>query len=97
MMATYTYKCQKCDTGTSLSMAIEEFLKLSENNYFENMYCDVCSNNQNFIRIFGNTCSKISKDKETLMMDIKEDARKIVNKVKNGDQNMIRQVYGEDS
>ena len=95
-MATYTYKCNKCETSKNLSFSVKEFLRLSQSNELDKMYCEVCLNNENFIRIFGETCSKISKDKERMLMDIKEDAKKIVNKVKTGDQKMIRQVYGEE-
>ena len=95
-MAIYTYKCRACKATTDLSLSIHEFLELSRIDHFDEMYCNNCLNNEKFIRIFGETSSKISKDKETLLMDIKEDARKIVNKINAGDENMIRQVYGED-
>ncbi len=95
-MATYTYKCSSCRTTVDLSYSVKEFLELSQNGHFDDMNCKFCLKNVKFTRIFGDTCSKISKDKETLLMDIKEDARKIVNKVKSGDQKMIRQVYGEE-
>lgn len=95
-MAIYTYKCRKCETTVDLSYSIPEFLKLSSAGHFSDMHCVNCSNNEKFIRIFGDTSSKIIKDKETLLMDIKEDARKMVDKIKSGDENMIRQVYGEE-
>ena len=96
MMAIYTYQCRSCNMTIDLSLSILEFLELSNSEHFNSMRCESCSINTKFIRIFGNTSSKISKDKETLLMEIKDEARKITEKVKSGDRNMIRQVYGED-
>lgn len=95
-MAIYTYKCRACEATVDLSFSIPEFLELSNIGHFDKMHCSCCSKNEKFIRIFGDTSSKINKDKETLLMDIKEDARKIVDKINSGDENMIRQVYGEE-
>tara|TARA_Y100000287_G_C14233761_1_gene363499 strand:- start:695 stop:985 length:291 start_codon:yes stop_codon:yes gene_type:complete len=95
-MATYTYKCKECDDIKNVSISIKEFQALSKQGLYSKLFCNVCSNNQNFIRIFGPTSSKISKDKEALMEDIKNDARKIVEKVRAGDEKVIREVYGED-
>jgi len=60
------------------------------------MHCTSCSDNTKFIRIFGATSSKITKDKETLMMEIKEESRKIADEVRAGNTNTIRQIYGEE-
>tara|TARA_A200000159_G_scaffold164928_2_gene197524 strand:- start:2589 stop:2879 length:291 start_codon:yes stop_codon:yes gene_type:complete len=95
-MAAYTYKCRSCESTTNLSFSIKEFLELSSSDYFNNMYCNNCKGNRKFLRIFGETSSKITKDKETLMLEIKEDAKKIVSEVKKGNTEMIRQIYGED-
>jgi len=48
------------------------------------------------MRIFGATSSKITKDKEALMMEIKEESRKIADEVRSGNANTIRQIYGEE-
>jgi len=82
---------------TNVSFSIPKFLKLSSSGHFDDMYCDNCSDNAKFIRIFGTTSSKITKDKETLMKEIKEEARKISNEVRAGNNKTIRQVYGEDA
>lgn len=95
-MAAYTYKCRTCESTMKLSFSIKEFLKLSSSDYFDNVYCNNCKDNRKFMRIFGETSSKIIKDKETLMLEIKEDAKKIVNEVKKGNTEMIRQIYGEE-
>ena len=56
-----------------MSFSIPKFLKLSVSGHFDDMYCTNCSDNTKFTRIFGATSSKITKDRETLMMEIKED------------------------
>ena len=96
-MAIYTYKCRTCKIVTNLSFSIPKFLKLSNSGHFDDMYCANCSDNTKFMRIFGATSSKITKDKEALMMEIKEESRKISDKVRAGDVNTIRQVYGEEA
>jgi hypothetical protein len=96
-MAIYTYKCRTCETVINLSLSIQEFLKLSGSEHFNERFCEKCSNNTKFTRIFGATSGKINKDKETIMMEIKEEARKISNEVRAGNINTIRQVYGEDT
>ena len=94
-MATYTYKCRTCKVMTNLSFSIPKFLRLSDSEYFEDMYCQSCLVHTKFTRVFGDTSSKITKDKETMMIEIKEEARKISNEVRAGNENTIRQVYGE--
>lgn len=95
-MAIYTYKCRTCETETNLSFSIPSFLKLSVSGHFDEMYCTNCSDNTKFMRIFGTTSSKITKDKETLMAEIKEESRKIADEVRSGNTNTIRQIYGEE-
>jgi len=82
---------------TNLSFSIPKFLKLSSSGHFDDMYCVNCSDNVKFIRIFGSTSSKITKDKETIMMEIKEEARKISDEVRAGNTNTINQIYGEEA
>tara|TARA_B100000700_G_scaffold328803_1_gene447887 strand:- start:254 stop:544 length:291 start_codon:yes stop_codon:yes gene_type:complete len=95
-MANYTYKCRTCEAVVNLSISIAKFQELSDSSYFESMFCDKCSDNAKFMRIFGKTSSKITKDKETLMAEIKEDARKMSDEVRAGNKETIRQIYGED-
>ena len=95
-MATYTYKCRSCEIMINMSFSIPKFLKLSTSGHFDSMYCTNCSDNTKFTRIFGTTSSKITKDKETVMMELKEEARKISDEVRAGNSSAIRQVYGED-
>lgn len=96
-MAIYTYKCRTCKTVTNLSFSIPKFLKLSVSGHFDDMYCANCSDNTKFMRIFGATSSKITKDREALMMEIKEESRKIADEVRAGNTNTIRQIYGEEA
>lgn len=94
-MANYTYKCGGCNEVANLSYKVSEYASLVCSGHFDFMWCNKCLSNQKFMRIFGETSSRITKDKETLMLDIKEEARKISEKVKLGDQKLIREIYGE--
>ena len=95
-MAVYNFKCEECGARVSLSCSVSKFQQLKQEDFFKNMDCDKCLNKQKFLRVFGNTSSKISKDQQRMLEEIREEARKITEKVKSGDQNMIRQVYGEE-
>lgn len=96
-MATYHYKCETCKSIKILSLPVSEHAVLASSGDLKFMHCEKCSDKRNFVRIFGSISSTIIKDKETLLSDIKEEARKITEKVKSGDQGMIRQIYGEEA
>jgi len=95
-MANYTYKCGYCEEEETMATSVTNFLKLVSENFFEEKKCKQCNKTVKFIRVFEPASSKITKDKETLMLEIQADARSIVEKVNAGDINMIRQVYGEE-
>ena len=76
-------------------MPILEYLTLSSENMLYNKKCEKCNTVCEFVRIFNSSSSKISKGKEEMMAEAKEDARKIVNKIKLGDTKAILDVYGE--
>jgi hypothetical protein len=76
-------------------MPILEYLTLSSESSLLYKECKKCNTVCEFIRIFNPSSSKISKGKEEIMAEVKEDARKIVNKIKLGDTRAISDVYGE--
>jgi hypothetical protein len=58
----------------------------------ENVKCGSCKGNVKRVYSFGG--SKIERTKSEIEDKIKEDAKKIVKRIKNGDQNAISEIYG---
>ena len=99
-MATYNFKCSSCFREINLNIQISEFIKLKSqelNGIYElkNYACNNCKS-ISYERIFDTIGSKIVKSREEILEGIREETREIVNRVNNGDQNMIRQIYGDD-
>ena len=82
-MPRYTFQCDKCNS------TFEEMI--SHDNQ-DNVKCDGCESNVKRVYSFGG--SKIERTKSEIMDKVKEDAKKIVKKNKNGDQNAISEIYG---
>lgn len=95
-MAKYKYSCSCCFSSVDFNFAIKEYIELKKTNYFKKIKCNNCNNICEFNQVFGSLSSKIPKDKETVLREIKEEVRKITDKVKSGDSKAIRTVYGED-
>jgi urease alpha subunit len=76
-------------------MSIEDFVYLNTNLGFDSIECEKCKDRAQFVRIFGTTSSNIIRSKEEILADVKEDARKMVEKIKLGDTKTILDVYGE--
>tara|TARA_Y100000034_G_scaffold130702_1_gene189775 strand:+ start:1175 stop:1459 length:285 start_codon:yes stop_codon:yes gene_type:complete len=94
-MAQYNFKCKNCNTTDVVIMPVLEYLTLSSENALYDKECKKCNTVCEFIRIFNSSSSKISKSKEQIVDEAKEDARKIVNKIKLGDTKAMLDVYGE--
>ena len=95
-MAKYNFKCEKCNTADAITMSISDYLSLDNKDVLYDKKCRKCDAVSKFIRIFNPSSSKISKGKEEILKEVKEDARKIVNKIKLGDTRAISDVYGEN-
>ena len=96
-MAKYKFKCSDCDATEVLTMSIQKFMFMNSKNSFNNRECEKCDAVTKFVRIFEPTSSKILRGKEELLIEAKDEARKIVEKIKSGDTNTILEVYGEES
>lgn len=92
-MPNYNLICKKCNSVMELSCSISDFQYSNKNN-FENIFCKSCNANS-FERIYGSISGKISRSSQEIVQQVREDARKLVEKVKSGDQHAIRDVYGE--
>lgn len=95
-MAKYKYSCTNCSTEVEYSLSIALYLELKNSDHFKQIKCDDCGKVCEFKQVFGILSSKIKKDKETIMSEVRDEARKIANKVRSGDSRTIRNIYGEN-
>ncbi len=89
-MPKYNFQCDKCEYVTSEVMTISEYLKKKE----ETSECPDCEAGVLF-QVLNPVRSKIERRKEELIPQIEEEARKLVEKVKSGDEKAIADVYGD--
>lgn len=92
-MPIYNVRCTDCQDDEVLSCSISDFQSSNKNN-FKNLFCKKCGKN-NFIRIYKPISSKISRSSQEIVEKAREEARGIVEKIKNGDTHAIRDIYGE--
>lgn len=95
-MASYNFKCTSCNEIETHTMPVKEFVDMVNNYRFESMFCSNCCQETKFLRIFGSSSSKIKRSKEEIALQIKDDVRKVVEKVKSGNSRAIRDIYGEE-
>lgn len=95
-MAKYRYSCTNCSEEVEYSFSIALYLELKNSGHFNKIECNKCNNICKFTQTFGTLSSKIKRDKETIISEIKEEAKKIANKVRSGDSRTIRNIYGEN-
>lgn len=76
-------------------MPVSEFLSAKVKKEFYVRECKKCNVETQFVRIFSPTSSKIKRDKTELIAEAKEEARKVVDKIKMGDTKTILDVYGD--
>jgi hypothetical protein len=95
-MAVYKFACKKCDSVEIKNFSIVKFKALKEQEPEIMFWCKKCDGLSEFIRIFDVSSSKIKRDKEEMMREITEDSRKIVQSIKDGNANIIRNIYGEE-
>lgn len=95
-MAKYKYSCTNCSAEVEYSLSIALYLELKNSDHFKQIECNNCGIICEFKQVFGTLSSKIKKDKQTIVSEIKDEARKIANKVRSGDSRTIRNIYGEN-
>lgn len=95
-MAKYKYSCTNCSAEVEYSLSIALYLELKNSDHFNQVECSNCGEVCEFKQVFGTLSSKIKKDKQTIMSEVKDEARKIANKVRSGDSRTIRNIYGEN-
>tara|TARA_Y100000114_G_scaffold157053_1_gene186786 strand:+ start:3973 stop:4254 length:282 start_codon:yes stop_codon:yes gene_type:complete len=92
-MPKYRYSCRKCGHNNVFSLKINEFKNLSSVDNFQ-LFCKNC-NSPDMTRVLGESNSKIERTKEDLVKIAKDEARAITNKIKEGNQNYIRDIFGD--
>lgn len=93
-MPKYRYNCNKCGHNNVFFLKINEFKNLSSADNFK-LFCENCNSND-MVRSFNSTNSKIERTKEELVKIAKDEARAITNKIKEGNQSYIRDIFGEE-
>tara|TARA_Y100000034_G_scaffold123623_1_gene170624 strand:+ start:831 stop:1109 length:279 start_codon:yes stop_codon:yes gene_type:complete len=91
-MPEYLFKCDDCSLSKSLNISISEFLHLNDN-LIDNSECKGSCLYKNK-RVFKDISSKIERDQNDRIVELKEESRKIVSKVKQGDLKTIENIYG---
>lgn len=89
-MPHYHFKCQECENSKIMIMNVKDFLAFRRNNDG----CDVC-NNGKLIQVVSTISGKIQKDKESLIQESKEEARKTIEKINQGDEKTFINIYGD--
>ncbi len=96
-MPKYNFKCMECNEINIMNISILEFTSKPIDNIITKLICTKCETKGLFIRTFGSVSSKVWKSKEEIVQEVKEEARKVAEKVRLGDVSAIREVYGEEN
>ena len=90
-MAKYTYIC------LNKECLLENIFEISVNNFLKNNFKSNCKScNSETERVLHGFQSRFSRTHEEELVSIKEEARIIADKIKSGDQSLIRNIYGEE-
>ena len=93
-MPNYKYNCLSCSHNTTFSLKIKDFKSLSSQDNFK-LFCEKCKSNK-INRVINPTESKIERGKEEIVKMAKDEARAITNKIKDGNQSYIRDIFGDE-
>ena len=85
-MPAYSFKC-----GCGIK---QETLSINEYLTRKNEVCQVC--NKKFKTMIPSFFSNIDKSSDELKDEIKRDVKEIVQKIKEGDQQTLIDIYGDD-
>lgn len=88
-MPSYTFQCESCGFIDLKIMSISSYARIKN----EKIKCSECNNGVLFQQL-APINSVVERKGEDAIQQIKEDAQKIVEKVKSGDEAAILDVYG---
>ncbi len=92
-MPNYNFICQNCQEQKTLNLSINDFIKLKKE--ILQKKCENCLIGVISIQI-GQIIHTIDKSKEQIVLEVKEEVRKTVEKIESGDIKTIMDIYGEE-
>tara|TARA_Y100000034_G_scaffold115897_1_gene153588 strand:- start:91 stop:363 length:273 start_codon:yes stop_codon:yes gene_type:complete len=90
-MPKYNFKCKECNNYFIIEKSVKEYISTKAS-----IRCKECSS-EKIHSVINFFTSSISKTRNEIESSARDDARKISEKIKNGDLNAIREIYGEES
>jgi predicted nucleic acid-binding Zn ribbon protein len=93
-MPNYKYNCLSCSHTTTFSLKIKDFRSLSSQGNFR-LLCEKCKSKK-LNRVMNPAGSKIERGREEIAKMAKDEARAITNKIKDGNQSYIRDIFGDE-
>jgi NMD protein affecting ribosome stability and mRNA decay len=88
-MPIYNFICDSCAKEKQNFLSIPEFISLKGK-----IKCENC-NGGYFIHKISSVDAKIEKSTDQIILEIQEEVQKTVNKINNGNQRVIEDVYGD--
>jgi predicted nucleic acid-binding Zn ribbon protein len=89
-MPNYTYSCNSCNTEIEKFFSIPEFLQAKS----KIIKCEACDGGELFHKV-NSVSSIIERATDQIILDIQEEVQKTVNKINNGNQRVLEDVYGD--
>jgi predicted nucleic acid-binding Zn ribbon protein len=88
-MPSYIFACKSCQHEEEKFLSIPDFINLKGK-----IKCEGCNGGYLHHKI-SNVSSIIEKSSDQIILDIQEEVQKTVNKINNGNQKVIQDVYGD--
>lgn len=92
-MPAYNLSCTICGLEQNIFLSINEFLKIRDSP----KPCDKCSEGF-MVKTFynSNVMSNISRSAEEIVIEVREEARVLADKIRSGDMNLAANIYGDE-
>jgi|TARA_B100001094_G_C17492551_1_gene467164 hypothetical protein len=89
LMPKYYFTCKDCSSEFSSSMSIAEYINSEKK-------CINCNSSSVLVMLKSSVANFVKRTKVEIVQNAKEEAKVVVEKIKNGDLNTIRDIYGEE-
>jgi hemolysin-activating ACP:hemolysin acyltransferase len=94
-MPKYTFECTECLAQHNFNYGVSKYRQLISSSHFDDILCNECQN-KTLIRKVLAPFGKIERRKEEIIEKAKEEAKIITNKIREGNQRAIRDIFGEE-